>query len=47
MACFISDDISDVPFSSFQGGSDFFVYEYGVVWFESPDDLIGDCLIGD
>jgi len=40
MACFISDDISVVPFSSFRGRQDFFVYEYGVMWFERPDGLI-------
>jgi hypothetical protein len=42
MACFISDDISVVPFSSFQGGQDFIIYEYGVMRFERPDDLIDD-----
>jgi len=42
MACFISDDISVVPFSSFRGRQDFFVYEYGVMRFERPDGLIDD-----
>jgi len=42
MACFISDDISGASFSSFPGGRDFFIYEYGVVWFNRPEELFDD-----
>jgi hypothetical protein len=45
MACFLSDDISVVPFYSLQSRQDFFIYEYGVVWFERRGDLTGDWLI--
>jgi len=30
------------PFSPFQAGEEFFAYEYGVMLFERPDDLIED-----
>jgi hypothetical protein len=30
------------PFSPFQAGQEIIVYEYGVMLFERPDDLIED-----